>query len=614
MRPGVVLVSRLAWRNLRRRPWQAVLLLLALCLSTSTLSVASALEEMGYRPWDRLSDATNGFHVMAGVGPRRGVSATEADLAAAMKSLEALRNRPGVTAAGGPWRELVTTGNRVGTRDIELTVQARETGRSAVDQPQLTGGRWIDAGDGVVLEDGLATTLGARPGGTIILAGKQVPVLGTAMSVAVMPYPLDNRDRGFVWASTATAAAIDPAAVLRAQLTTQLRLSNPDDAPGFAHGGPQVAPAGGFESSMYEFQLLRRGADGKLSNIALALGLTATLLAGLTIGTTGVIVAERMAAQIRRVGALKAVGVTPVQVTLSLLAEYAALAVLATVIGLGASTLAAPLVAGNLRILYGAPEPPTITLGRVVLVLAAAVVLVVVATVRTALRGARQSTLRQLGAQSHPPRPSSRLAGLATRLRLPLPAVLGLRSVARRPGRTAGTITALSLAMAMATIGLILRHRTAGFLDEIRVLNRGDEFEIAADLAVFQQLSTVVMFSAGMLVALAAINSAVAAVFAARDSARNHAILRTLGATPRQTAVAFVVAQLGGCVVACAAGIPLGVLLYNTLGGRTLAPATLATPAYVGLGLIAVAVYLGIVAVPARVLAAQQITPQLSYE
>ena len=608
----MVLVSKLAWRNLCRRPWQSVLLLLALCLSTSTLSVALALEEMGYQPWDRLSNATNGFHVTVGARPGPGVNATEADLATAVKSLEELRNRPGVTALGGPWRESVTTGNRVGTRDIDLTVQVRDAAPSAVDQPKLTAGRWLDAGEGVVLEDGLATTLGARPGDMITLAGKRVAVLGTAMSVAVMPYPLETRDRGFVWAGAATA--IDPAAVQRKQVTAQLRLSNPDDAPAFAHNGPKLVLPDGFESGMYEFQLMRRGSDGKLSFIALALGLTATLLAGLTISTVGVIVAERMAAQIRRVGALKAVGVTPMQVTLILLAEYVAMAVMATAVGLGLSTLAAPLFAGNLRILYGAPEPPTITLSRAALVLAASVALVVVATVRPALRGARQSTLRQLGAQSRPPRPSSGLARLATGLRLPLPAVLGLRSVTRRPGRTVGTVVVLTLAMAMVTIGLILRQRTAGFLAEVRVRNHGDEFEIAEDMAVFHQLITIVMFSAGLLIALAAINSAVAAVFAARDSARNHAILRTLGATPRQTAVAFVIAQLGACVAACGLGIPLGILLFNTLGGQALAPATLATSAYLVLGLIAVVVYAGIVTVPARVLAAQRITPQLSYE
>ena len=37
---------------------------------------------------------------------------------------------------------------------------------------------------------------------------------------------------------------------------------------------------------------------------------------------------------------------------------------------------------------------------------------------------------------------------------------------------------------------------------------------------------------AAILIALALINATVAAVFAAQDHARNHAIMRTVGATP----------------------------------------------------------------------------------
>jgi putative ABC transport system permease protein len=37
-----------------------------------------------------------------------------------------------------------------------------------------------------------------------------------------------------------------------------------------------------------------------------------------------------------------------------------------------------------------------------------------------------------------------------------------------------------------------------------------------------------------VLIAIAMVNTIIVAVFAARDTARNHAILRTIGATPRQ--------------------------------------------------------------------------------
>jgi ABC-type lipoprotein release transport system permease subunit len=74
------------------------------------------------------------------------------------------------------------------------------------------------------------------------------------------------------------------------------------------------------------------------------------------------------------------------------------------------------------------------------------------------------------------------------------------------------------------------------------------------------------------MLVLAAINVIVVAVFAARDNARNHAVFRAVGATPRQTVASFVLAQLGPCLLACAVGIPLGVLLFSAVAGAELTP------------------------------------------
>jgi putative ABC transport system permease protein len=64
----------------------------------------------------------------------------------------------------------------------------------------------------------------------------------------------------------------------------------------------------------------------------------AAFVVGLTIATAAILVAGRMAAQIRQVGTLKAVGVTPGQVTGVLLADYLTAALLATAVGLVAGT------------------------------------------------------------------------------------------------------------------------------------------------------------------------------------------------------------------------------------------------------------------------------------
>jgi putative ABC transport system permease protein len=55
-----------------------------------------------------------------------------------------------------------------------------------------------------------------------------------------------------------------------------------------------------------------------------------------------------------------------------------------------------------------------------------------------------------------------------------------------------------------------------------------------------------VLGTAGLLLVLATINALIVAALAARDSARNHATLRAVGATPRQTTATLVVSQMGG--------------------------------------------------------------------
>jgi ABC-type antimicrobial peptide transport system permease subunit len=86
-------------------------------------------------------------------------------------------------------------------------------------------------------------------------------------------------------------------------------------------------------------------------DLAGSLSALAAFVVGLTIATAAILVFGRMAAQIRQVGTLKAVGVTPGQVTGVLLAEYLTAALLATAVGLVAGTLLTPPLAHVTRVL-----------------------------------------------------------------------------------------------------------------------------------------------------------------------------------------------------------------------------------------------------------------------
>ena len=181
-----MLITRLAWRNLRARPGQALLLLLALCVATTSVTLALAVNETGNDAWDRLHRTTNGFHIRAGmtyVPPVAGLTIAQApkpspeDVARTHEQLAALATDPAVIAASGPWPSLWATGE-VGGTDLELFVNVRDVAPATVGQPFVTSGRWLDGSDGgVVLEDGLALSLRVGPGDAVTIAGHRLVVL-----------------------------------------------------------------------------------------------------------------------------------------------------------------------------------------------------------------------------------------------------------------------------------------------------------------------------------------------------------------------------------------------------------------------------------------------------
>ncbi len=245
---------------------------------------------------------------------------------------------------------------------------------------------------------------------------------------------------------------------------------------------------------------------------------------------------------------------------------------------------------------------------------AVALTVVLVATVRPALRGVRRSTLHSLRSTSRPPHRAGRLIRALARLPLPLSIGLGLHAATRRPGRFVATTLGLTIGIALVIAGLALRTGVQTFGQQGLSLHDPDPISRAASIANLDRMSTLGFTIAAFLIALAVINAIIAAVFAAHDSARNHAILRTLGATPGQTVTAFLVAHVAACLLACAIGIPLGIALYNAIRGATLGPIELTPLTYIATSVTALLLYALIALIPARLLARRPISPQLAYE
>src|SRR5262245_10512254 len=102
----VVLVFRLAVRDVRRHPVEAMLLLLAIFAASTTLTLALVLRGVTADPYQRTRAATSGPDVVASDGPTgpAGQPPTEpTDVA----GLEAMADDPRVVAHSGPYPVVV---------------------------------------------------------------------------------------------------------------------------------------------------------------------------------------------------------------------------------------------------------------------------------------------------------------------------------------------------------------------------------------------------------------------------------------------------------------------------------------------------------------------------
>src|SRR5262249_28646768 len=143
---------------------------------------------------------------------------------------------------------------------------------------------------------------------------------------------------------------------------------------------------------------------------------------------------------------------TPGLITAVLLAENLLLTMLAAGTGLAAGWLAAPLITNPRAGLVGTPRAPSLTLPIAREVVAVSLVVALAAPPVPPLRAARPSTMSALADAARPPRRRSAL--IAASARLPVPLLLGLRLVARRPRRA--LLGAASIAVTVTGIVAVL--------------------------------------------------------------------------------------------------------------------------------------------------------------
>jgi putative ABC transport system permease protein len=258
-----------------------------------------------------------------------------------------------------------------------------------------------------------------------------------------------------------------------------------------------------------------------------------------------------MAERTRRVGLLKAVGGTPGTVAVVLLAENLVLALAAAAAGLAIGRLAGPLLASPGAALVGTPGAPAFSLSIVGLVVAVALAVALASTLVPAIRAARTSTVSALADSARRPRRHGALIRLSRRL--PVPLLLGMRLIARRPRRA--LLSTASVAVTAGGIVAVLAFHATVHLNAATLSNGLGNPMIDRD----EQMLTVLTV---VLVALAILNAICAAWTTVLDARHSSALARALGATPEQVTAGIAAAQVLPATPGVLLGIPLGIGLY----------------------------------------------------
>jgi len=579
----ILLVGRLALRDLRRRRVEAALLLLALMAATTTLTLGLVLRDAASDPYQETRAATSGPDVVAAVSAHPSQRAADPaavviDQPADLAGLDALAGAPGVVDHSGPFPVVAAELGAAGTTS-DVQAVGRDVAVASVDQPALTAGAWVRDG-GVVVEAAFAEALDVGVGDAVTLDGRAFEVVGIAVTAAVPPYPRSTcfvprgcvsgatpaelaelpaellRDPGLVWLTTADVMRLgsDPHAV---SYVMNLALAEPADAQAFVDA---YVPAGGGAPRLESWESVLAATTELAGDAQIVLRTGSWLLGLLAVATVSVLVGGRMAEQTARVGLLKAVGGTPRLVVAVLLAQYALVAVVAAAAGMVVGSVTAPLLTEPGAGLLGSAGTPSMTWTTALLVTAVALAVAAVATVVPAVRAARTSTVAALADAVRAPRRTGWL--IAVSARLPVPLLLALRITARRPRRAVLSVVSIAITVSGLYVALVLDAFLEASAAEIGAL--GD--------ARVGQLRAVLLVVMATLFGLAAVSAVFVTWATVLDNRQPAALARALGATPREVSVAVAAAQLlptlvGAVLGACAGGYALFHAINAMTGG-----------------------------------------------
>jgi putative ABC transport system permease protein len=142
---------------------------------------------------------------------------------------------------------------------------------------------------------------------------------------------------------------------------------------------------------------------------------------------------------------------------------------------------------------------------------------------------------------------------IALSARLPVPLLLAVRVLARRPRR---------LVLGVASVAVTVTGIVAVLAGHARLAADRVEGSSGLDGTRTDRLNQVMLVVSLILVGLAAVNAVFITWSTVVDARRSSAVARTLGATPQQVSVGLCAAQLLPALVGAVLGIPGGLGLF----------------------------------------------------
>jgi putative ABC transport system permease protein len=437
--------------GIARRRVQTVVVTLVVLISTTSTVVALALVVNSRAPFDHAFAAQRGADIAATIAPQ--VRAA---------TLARTAHVSGVTADAGPYPDVTAPVTSEGAQFGPQTIVGRAVPGGPVDDLVIEAGRWATRPGEIVLatgENGIGFSVGSTlTAGTgahrqrLTVVGLANSVTGTASGwVAPAEIPL-LRAAGGTPASQMLYrfAEAGIGAPLRADVA---RLSG-------------ALPAGALAGTMsyYTAQVEEDGNIAPFVPFLLAFGILGIVMSVLIVAN---VVGGAVVSGYRRIGILKSIGFTPLQVAAAYTAVIGIPALVGCLLGVVAGNLlATPLLRQNANAYgVGALGVPI----WVDLVVPAGIcALAAVAALLPAIRAGRLSTIQAIATGRAPQSGHGYTAHrLFRRLPLPRPITIGLAAPFARPSRTLLTLAAVVLGATAVTFAIGLTTSLQRLLEGI---------------------------------------------------------------------------------------------------------------------------------------------------